>query len=315
MQVTAEEYATPVAMHHPDDDHARAVMVGQNASYLANRAALEFSANLRSVDAQHFTESDIMETTGTVTLIPTLSPRSESWNHSNARPHDSFPQNNLNPEVIYMCRTVAIATERPLHGDELLNAQSAEWSVPSRNFEQLTERLMVFFSAHDGKKANYHYVGNLLRRNFGEIHIGQQPESFIEQNMLRKLHGRYFETNPCVRVCAPPGCGGAYDTSAPGWLHWWLLVLLLPTIGCLIAGILFTVAIQQYSFTAKVPATSLEFQLQNISTVDGVRYDNWVAEETSSFSSSSRNRPSAVHLLSRLLLFRPTLPPSVGLII
>ena len=263
--------------------HAETIIQQNNANYHATRALLGFSPRLQTIDFNQAPEPVPMA----VTIIPTLSPRSNSWHNTHANNNQSpyplhahFNAGNIAivqgvPEDIVMMRTVAVATVHPLNRDELLNAQSAEWKVPSPTFNKLTERVMAFYSTHDMKKANYLYIGRLLRNYFGEIHIGVTPEAFIEQNLQNRLHARYLNEHCCSRTVLPPGSGGAYDTSASGWLQWWCIVLLLPTIGLLVGGMVMSTTIQLYSFTSN---PILSFQKLNTSYVNDIQYNNFEIE-------------------------------------
>ena len=263
-------------------NHAAAAFNQHNAHYQVSRAALNFSPGLTTIDAQQsINQTGAITAVNTpaamnITVIPTLSPRSESW-HLEQSMDNRHPRSRMDavPQEIHMWRTVAIAAPHPLHGDDLLDAQAAEWTVPSSSFEKLTERLMAFYSAHDIPKANYRYVGRLLRRHFGEIHIGQQPEAFVEQRLQYDLHERYLNADRCLRICAPPGCGGAYDKSASGFLQWWLIVLFIPTVCLLVGGIWLSYTVQQFSFTSST-VSMLPF-LNTINTTDE-KYTNWVGQ-------------------------------------
>ena len=305
----------PVQQQHP----ATAALTQQNSQYLAYRAALEFSSDLATADAQRFssntvsnaenhptTEQQLTIPIAQVSLVPTLSPRLDTHDttnnyyhqHTTSTPPPPGNQNNV-PHVIYMERTVAVAAVYPLTRDELLDAQSAEWKAPSRNFETLTERLMAFYATHDVKKANYRYIGNVLRLKFGTIHIGEQPDAWVEQNLIRQLHDRYLNLDVCSHYCAPPGCGGAYDTNALGWLKWWSIILFLPTLVLLSVGYISLSSHQQYTLRASVPTTIQTMQRLNASRVDGTTYNNWkgvvnsvsfvtvVAESSASSAASS----------------------------
>lgn len=302
--------------------HATVAITAQNSQYMASRAALEFSSTLGTVDAQSFSVLTAPSNTQQpvqVTVVPTLSPRLEhniittataTTNSTNS--YNNGPILPITPSIIYMERTVAVAAIRPLSSDDLLDAQSAEWHVPSTSFQTLTERLMAFYSAHDIQKANYKYIGRLLRRKFGSVHIGKTPESWIEQSLQQQLHDRYLNANACSRVCAPPGCGGRYDSNALGWLQWWSIVLAVPAIAILIVGFLTTFDLQEHTLTATVPV--LTMQPLNGSQVDGIAYNNWLLDTTSMAGGVSGGvvypfEPNAKNI-DQALLYRPSFSTS-----
>jgi hypothetical protein len=301
----------PIPIPKLNIDSSTTAIMKQNSRYLANRAALTISStsnnNLATVDARSYfsnTNPSAALPVVTVSLVPTLSPRAESYNNTNHQNNHTNGNNsgstdihnrgsnnmeNENilpgmvpsepitvptvPTVIYMQRTFAVADTHPLNDKELRDAKAADWLVPSKSFEKLTERLMAFYAAHDVKKANYKYVGKLLRRKFGTIHCGTQPESWAEQSLQNQLHDRYLNQDTCSRICAPPGCGGGYDTNALGWLQWWSIILFIPTVAILVVGFLSTYSTEQQTLSAAISA--LKMNTSESSNVDGISYKNW----------------------------------------
>ncbi len=161
------------------------------------------------------------------------------------------------PPTLIMQRTVPVpATQRALTDNDFQQAKTAVWPVPSQSFDLLAERLLVFFVAQDPRKAHTRYVGGLLRRTFGAEHCGRTPCAFEEQELQESLRLRYGLdrpggcATPCVRCCAPPGFGGAYDKNAHGWTMWWMMACSVPMLLLLGSGIALAIWAQQYSLVA-----------------------------------------------------------------
>ena len=178
-----------------------------------------------------------------------------------------------------------MATAEPLSMAELSEAQMATWPVPSRDYHHLTERLMAFYVVYDRRKANYKYIGMMLRRTFGEMHVGRRPDSFQEQELKNYLRTRYIDTSCCQKWWCAPVCGGGYDSSALGWLLWWRNTMFLPGVCFLAIGLALAVWIQQYHITGDIVShgdnETFTFVRRADSVVDGKMYRNWVVPDSS----------------------------------
>ena len=143
-------------------------------------------------------------------------------------------------QAVEVFRTIAQCHEHMLTPKETQQAITGHWPTPSSSYSKLTERLLAFFAARHPQRSNLQYIGKLLRRFFGETHVGRAPKPAVEQQLQRHLRARYLPAEECCRKCqrcfAPPCCGGAYDDSALGFLQWWCVCLSVPAVLFLVAG-------------------------------------------------------------------------------
>lgn len=326
------------------------------AAYISARAAHQLSSNAFVAQAHAVEPSGIpahaVPVPEVVFVVPTLSPRAERFpsggleataaspssvvsrrwdmaydasmafepienhHHQQQQHYQTTPSPGDAPERVYMRRTAAMATAEPLSMAELSEAQTATWPVPSRDYHHLTERLIGFYVVYDRRKANYKYVGRMLRQRFGEMHVGRRPNSFQEQELMNYLRTRYIDSSCCQKWWCAPACGGAYDSSALGWLQWWRNTMFLPGVVLLALGLALALWIQQYYITGDIIRQGSSSNNNNTfalvrradSVVDGTTYRNWAVspDEETRFPLVSSSGDISKHVMH----FVPTLQVS-----
>ena len=112
--------------------------------------------------------------------------------------------------------------------EERKKIDNAQWSLPSANWSTLGERLNMFLQTWCPEKANERTVISLIVSHFGKHFASKRfPNAEMERSIQRTLQRRYVTSTRFQKLCAPPSCGGDYDSGTQGICEWWTKTLLL----------------------------------------------------------------------------------------